>query len=99
MCIHTYTYTCINKSDVRIVILAPGPQALCPEHIRVYMCTCYFTLASDITMCSLQHKTVPLRLTFSPNGKLFAVMAKDRKVGAERCREGGVIQRRSYLPL
>lgn len=28
----------------------------------------------------VKHKTVPLRLTFSPNGKTFAIMSSDRKV-------------------
>jgi len=28
----------------------------------------------------VRHKTIPMSLTFSPDGKLFAVMARDRKV-------------------
>lgn len=32
----------------------------------------------------VRHKTIPTRLTFSPDGKLFVVMGRDRKVNARR---------------
>ena len=48
-----------------------------PSHSRVHTHT--FTPIFTHTP-SHQHKTTPLSLTFSPNGRMFAVMAKDRKV-------------------
>ena len=39
-----------------------------------------YTTVTTLSTSFSQHKTVPLTLTFSGDGKLFAAMAADRKV-------------------
>lgn len=50
------------------------------EFVRVSHCSSA-TIHLPILHSGLQHKATPLRLTFSPNGKVFVVLASDRKVG------------------
>ena len=38
----------------------------------------------DENVLSLQNKTVPSNLTFSPDGKLFAAVGQDRKVSSNQ---------------
>ena len=49
------------------------------------VCVCEWVIKKvDENVLSLQNKTVPSNLTFSPDGKLFAAVGQDRKVSSNQ---------------
>ena len=62
------------SSSISWILTSTSLSRWCVPFLCVVIYTCIYLL-----LLPVQHKATPLRLTFSPSGKVFAVMASDRK--------------------